>query len=221
MRSIQPNLIRILFLTVLSISLSNCSKDEVQIIDGQVVSQNGDPIEGAEIHFVPTILDKAKLKPSTYISYTIPEASDVRLEMYTTWSGELIEVLVNAYQSAGAYAVQTTDSLYTNRLYEYRLSIFSIGAEQVKELFLAAPAEELIGTKPITTTDLSGHFELEIGEFAIGKEFATTTELGPDITVRRVTNQVELIAIKDGIIIARKNIEVDEDKKNEVTLIAD
>ncbi len=199
-----------------------CSKDEARIIDGQVVSQNGDPIEGADIHFVPSITTNLKLKPSTLINYTISEAGNVRLETFAKWRGELIEVLVDAYHSGGSYTAILTEGAYTNRLYEYRISQSRGEDVIVGEFFLAAPAEELIGSNPITTSDQSGRFELDIGELAIGKEFNITSEESSDrIAETRVTNQVEFIAIKEGEIIARVVKEVNEDKNNSVTLTAE
>ncbi|MBO6793479.1 MAG: hypothetical protein JJ895_06180 [Balneolaceae bacterium] len=206
-------------LVLVAVTILNCSNDEPLIVEGQVVSKTGEPISDADIHFVPTIKSEFKQKTSTAINYSLPKAGDVRLDMFAKWRGELIETLVNTYQGAGTYSVQTTDSLYTNRLYEYRLTLSD--TTMVKEMFLSASAEELIGNNPLTKTDRSGRFEIEIGEFAIGKKFIVTTESNPEnLTELRVTNSVEIVAIKDGVIIARKELEVDEDRKNRIKLSA-
>ena len=157
--------------------------------------------------------------PSTSIGYSLPIQSFVTLKTYSQWKNELIETLVNETKSAGSHTVSLSESLYTNRLYEYRLEVSrsTLDTMIVKEIMFIKPAEALIGVKPITKTNNNGRFEIEIGELAIGKTFDLTSTNDFKETVR-ISDNIELIAIKDGEIISRKYIEVDEESLNSVVL---
>lgn len=71
--------------------------------------------------------------PSTRIRYSVVEAGNVRLEVYSL-SGEKIFTLVNGYQPAGSYEVDVTFVSAPSGLYLYRLE--SAGNVLVKKMSL-------------------------------------------------------------------------------------
>ncbi len=210
------------FLPVLFISILfflGCNKSEQLVIVGQLVTEQGKTVSDAHIHFIPNLVSHSKKMPSTSIGYSLPIQSFVTLKTYSQWKNELIETLVNETISAGSHTVSLSESFYTNRLYEYRLEVSrsSLDTTIVKEIMSIKPAEALIGVEPITKTNNNGRFEIEIGELAIGKTFDLTSTNNFKETVR-ISDNIELIAIKDGEIISRKYIEVDEESLNSVVL---
>jgi hypothetical protein len=71
--------------------------------------------------------------PTTTISYTIPEASHVRLEIFNIL-GQLVEPLVDDNQAAGEHSVQWNASQYATGVYFYR---FTVGNEtKTKKMLL-------------------------------------------------------------------------------------
>ena len=58
--------------------------------------------------------------PVTTIGYTLPEAGDVRLTIYTV-TGQRVGILVSAHQAAGRYEVVWDGNRFANGVYFYRL----------------------------------------------------------------------------------------------------
>ena len=58
--------------------------------------------------------------PVTTIAYNLPEASDVRLTIYSI-TGQRVGILVSAHQAAGRYEVGWDGSRFANGVYFYRL----------------------------------------------------------------------------------------------------
>ncbi len=196
-----------------------CNKSEQLVIEDQLATERGKPVSDAHIHFIPNLVSHSKKMPLTSIRYSLPIQSFVTLKTYSQWKNELIETLVNETKRAGSHTVSLSESLYTNRLYKYRLEVSrsTLDTMIVKEIMSNKPAEALIGVEPITKTNNNGRFEIEIGELAIGKTFDLTSTNDFKETVR-ISDNIELMAIKDGEIIPRKYIEVDEERLNSVVL---
>ena len=71
--------------------------------------------------------------PSTNISYTVPSAANVKLNVYDI-SGRLVKMLVNTRQNAGKYTVSFQASDLSSGLYFYELS--TPGYREVKKMLL-------------------------------------------------------------------------------------
>lgn len=59
--------------------------------------------------------------PSTHIEYKLPENADVAIQIYNSM-GELVETLVNEYQSAGYYKKSWNAGMYASGIYFCRIS---------------------------------------------------------------------------------------------------
>lgn len=212
------------FLFILTtIFVLNCNKEESPIVNGQVLLSDGTPVENAAIHYVPKLasdsLSKQK-RQTTAISFSLPKAGKVKLETFIAWDHELLETLIDWTLSAGTHFVTLNDTLYTNRVYEYELSIPDVDTTIVHRMLRVATAEQLIGFKPLVKTNSVGSFKIENGELGIGEKFRITSQYGPDSYYDlTITNVVEFIAIKNEQIIARKEVEIMEEKQNDVKLV--
>ncbi|MFA6587844.1 MAG: peptidoglycan DD-metalloendopeptidase family protein [Patescibacteria group bacterium] len=71
--------------------------------------------------------------PTTTISYTLPQAGEVSLEVYNLL-GQKVETILNEYQEAGEYAKTWEASRYASGVYFYRLSAGSF--TQTKKMLL-------------------------------------------------------------------------------------
>ncbi|MEB2295856.1 MAG: T9SS type A sorting domain-containing protein, partial [Ignavibacteria bacterium] len=71
--------------------------------------------------------------PTTKIKYTIPEEVKVKLGVYSV-EGEELEILVNAFQSAGSYQVTFDGSKLSSGIYFYRLTAGSFS--KTREMLL-------------------------------------------------------------------------------------
>jgi beta-glucosidase len=76
--------------------------------------------------------------PSTTIEYKIPEASNVKLEIYNS-IGELVATLINSFQNSGKYSIiwngkDSRDNYVPSGVYFYRMS--SDGLTLVKKMLL-------------------------------------------------------------------------------------
>lgn len=65
--------------------------------------------------------------PSTKINYSLPSDSKVTLEVFNI-NGERVEMLVNAYQSAGFYTFNFENNRIASGIYFYRLNTIALGS---------------------------------------------------------------------------------------------
>ncbi len=71
--------------------------------------------------------------PNTTISYTLPEASQVKLTVYNSL-GEELSTLVNSFNEAGAHTVNFNAARLASGMYFYKIE--ANGFSQVKKMIL-------------------------------------------------------------------------------------
>jgi len=210
---------KIFILFLVPVLLINCEKEVNSIIDGRVIGRDGGPVEGAEIHLIynlGTIVSKRA--PNIIISFDVPSAGKVLFQTKHFWTNDIVEIPINNILPVGVHTVVLTDSLYTNGIYLY--DIVTETSEEQRRFLKSVSPEELIYSKPRRITDNTGTFEIDINELGIGEVFRVQNETTVG-TEFRISSLFKIIAIKNGEVIAQKTLEIDEDKGNELTLIAD
>lgn len=218
-------MLRRVTLFFIAITVMHCDSDESAFISGQVVLKNGTPLSEVDIHYVPEISQNDTLKeklPSRSISFSIAQSGHVKLESFIDWNDQLVETLIDTRLSPGVYNAQINDSLYTNRIYNYKLSISNLDSVSEHRFLFIKSANELIGVKPLVRTGIDGRFELEMEQLGIGEKFVQTSVSSPEINYEvTITNAIEFIAIKNGRIVAVEKVSLDESKQNDVQLVSE
>ncbi|MDD5088446.1 MAG: T9SS type A sorting domain-containing protein [bacterium] len=90
---------------------------------GPMPLSTGEPVAiGAAVSYLTAHNYPNPFNPSTTISYSIPMAGDVRIMVFDI-TGREVATLVNAYQTAGSYAVHFDGSALASGIYFYRVSV--------------------------------------------------------------------------------------------------
>ena len=205
---------RFSFILFLSL-IFGCGKGDFKgFTNGQLTEIGGAPISGAEIHVsYPGFFTQYKTKPTAYISFNIPEASQVSLKSYRFGSSEFIETLVDKSLPAGSHGAPISDSLYTNGMYSYKVESDNFSLE--RKMFLVRNTEDLLdNVAPLAFTDNSGDFSFQTSILGIDEILST------EISSFTVPSLIEFIAIKNGEIIARKTVRLSNGIDNEVSLVS-
>jgi len=201
--------------------LFGCNNDDLKgFTFGDVKTISGAPVSNAEIHILYVNRESArKMQPSTTINFSLLVASEVSFSTKRFGSNEIIEEFSEVLFRAGNHTITLLDSLYTNGLYEYFLET---GAASYQNKIHITRTEEQLKNSfvPLTYTDRSGSFQFQTSILGVGEKIDYTIKAGESASYS-IDNEIELIAIKKGEIIARKTMLISNGSENQVSLIVD
>ena len=184
------------FVVILSVGLVfySCTKDDNPVVPlnndpviyGKVVDEEGNPVPGVNVHYVPLLTDTSFEKISNNplatvtINFSLPNETYVTIVFLEHITRDtLFYPVENQLLNAGNYAIHIDISSMTNGIYDYVIKFDSTIIE--RELLLNRDPQELVAAHPLTTTDGNGDFELRYDRLGIGETFGITSEVSPEI----------------------------------------
>jgi hypothetical protein len=193
--------------------------DNDKILYGKVVDQQGNPVSGVNIHFIPSLIDTGLQKrglleptPSTVIKFSIPEQTYVTLVLLRHSSRDTIAYLINnELLNAGNYALDANTESLTNGVYDY---VLKYGTSIFEKSFLVLKTpEELVSAIPLVVTDSDGKFQLNYNEFGIGSVFGFSSEVSPEILFyKEISDTIQIHLIKNGFNNYLETVVIDTNK---------
>ena len=171
------------------------------ILFGKVIDQEGNPVSGVNIHYVPSLTDTEihkeglqKRTSSTYIVFSIPEQTNVTLVLLKhSIKDTLSYLLKNELLNPGRYSITVNTDSLTNGIYDYTLKYGPTFIEENSFLIQKSP-EELVSTIPLTVTDSEGRFQLNYNEFGIGNIFIIPNE-SPQY--KKISDTIQIFLTKE------------------------
>jgi hypothetical protein len=154
-------------------------------IIGKIVDSNGNPLEGVGVHYIPKLVGNAptgfaKITPSTIISFTIPEPTELTVYILRYGSRDTVAVIMQDESvAAGNHAVEFSGDSLTNGVYIYVIEYDDKHYER-KMLFLKN-YHELWKAIPLAESSDEGSFTLPYDLLAIGEYFPRTSETDPTV----------------------------------------
>jgi hypothetical protein len=207
MRTFRYYLTPLLFFILL---IFGCKKNDNPIstdklppyLYGQVVDTQGNPIEGAGVHyifnFVSSPLAKlAKTCPSILIEFSIPTRSKVTLKILRWYTRDSIATLIDDTLDAGNHFLSLVASKITNGVYIYQLKTDTTVQENIFVL-LNTDISSLINSTPLVATDSSGAFSLPNGIFGFTVPLTRTSATGTTIDTVYISHTLQVVIYKTG-----------------------
>ncbi|HEV8539314.1 MAG TPA: hypothetical protein VGR15_10405 [Bacteroidota bacterium] len=202
----------LLLLTFTCLIYFGCSENTVGVIgtvsttfalSGRVVDPQGAPIEGVGVHYiyyldpVASVHALAKSMPTVSIEFCMTEQADVTLSLLEYGSREHIMTLVdNELFDEGCHSAQFSGDSLTNGLYIIHLSIGNSLRERLLA-FLVTEVDQLVLTKPLTTTTSQGKFSLQYSSLGIGVILTNTDFNGHEYNLA-ISTTIDLVLYKEG-----------------------
>ncbi|MDP1677296.1 MAG: hypothetical protein Q8L88_10575 [Bacteroidota bacterium] len=172
-------------------------------LSGVVVDNKGNPINGANIHFLFSLTDSSfgkieKSTASTRIQFSIPSRSFVKLQTLRWHTREIVETIVEDTLLAGNYSYSISSKKYTNGLYFISLNAGSFSQEKYL-LISNADVDSLITTIPLCSSNSFGQFSVSYQMFGFGSPIIQTSEKdGTIIGVGYISHSIKIVIAKSG-----------------------
>ncbi len=154
-------------------------------IIGKIVDSNGNPLEGVGVHYIPKLVDTApsgfaKITPTTIISFSIPEPTELTVYILRFGSRDTVAVIMqNESVAAGTYTSDFSGETLTNGVYIYVIEYDDKHFEN--KMLLLKSYGELWNTIPLAKSSSDGSFILPYDILAIGEYFPRTSLADPSI----------------------------------------
>ncbi len=182
-------------------SLITVQTDSVTL-KGKILDEQGNPLSGVAVHYTFELKPKSLSKitntcPSTVINYTLPGAAHVKIQILRWYTREILEVISDANQEAGAHSAILNLNQLTNGFYIYQ---FIVDKKVTERAFYIINTDNAIlyNSKPLTTSNQDGNFALPRGIFAIGYPSVRTDEAGTPIETLYVSSTIKILLNKTG-----------------------
>ncbi len=195
----------------------------VPYFHGQVVDDQGCPIQGVGVHYLFDLLPSELSKgnntlPSTTIHYELPRAGHVTLKILRWYTREFIATLIDTQQNAGVYQVSFDVSHVTNGIYIYRLSIDTAVTEK-RMLLLNTVIAELVQARPLVTSDARGQVTIANGQFGFGVPFIHTSTSGNILDTTYISPAIQMVLYKEGYQTLVQPISIDPSREMSVNFV--
>ena len=200
--------------------LSSCSEpvtpEEEPVLVGKVVNEDGDPVEGVGIHYIPQTINidttsaLNKPMPSTIIQFQLPDSAVVDLVILRFGTRDTVGYLLrNHWMLAGNYQLEFNLDSLTNGVYIYVLKYNDVVSEKIM-LLVKLDLSELANSKPLVKTDSNGMFTLPYNILGLGLRFTRTSGGTPEpVGYTIITDNISLFMVKDGYHNHLEEIKVD------------
>jgi len=169
---------------------------------GQVVDKQGEPVQGAKIHYKSELKEKLlkdidKVCPSTLISFAIPQKTYAEVKIFRWYSRKYLYTLVSDTLQPGFYKYSTLPTNLTNGFYLYELATKDTLIENTMYL-QTLDWSVLAQTDPLAITNSEGKFEIPIGVFGFDVEFKNYGVDGVDEPiVMNISRTIEIVVYVD------------------------
>ncbi len=191
---------------------------QVHIVDGE-----GAPIDSVGFHFIPRISASAVSKwkpdqtcPTTFISYTIPARSHVRIDIFRWFTREFITTLVDDTLDAGQYASSVSKPAMTSGIYVYRLSIGDSTSEHA--LYLLKSPGELGSATPLAVSNTAGELSVAKGVFGIGMVFERGV-WDSTFGLAVISDTIDVVLYRQGFQMVVQGVGIDPDFSSSMELV--
>lgn len=177
------------------------------VFEGSVVDGLGNPVAGADIHFLfrksstyrSEKIVPQKAMPTTVISFGIPSGMHVTLHVFRLGTREHVMTLLDTTLRAGSYSISSKLDALTNGWYVYRLT----GDRLFKEYLMMhfnPDFSTLLKAIPLARTDVYGRFRIRQCVFGLEeKQFLSDSLRGTSFYSLNQSDSIGFVIHRTGI----------------------